>query len=114
MQGCRFLQDLILNKDNYILSTGGGIITTPKNLALLLEHFIVIHVICDINLIAKRLETDDSRPLTKGNCLEKLNFLFTQRQNLYNKAHISIDTSSNDIDKIIKDSINKLNKFNET
>ena len=83
------LKNLNLGQSDYVLSTGGGIIANSTNLKFLLDNFIVIHIKCDVEIIEKRLTADNSRPLLKGDTLDKLKFLFTQRQELYNKAQAS-------------------------
>ena len=107
------LKEISTFKAPYILSTGGGIVTRPENLAILLQKFFVIKIYCDLDVLTQRILNDEARPLTKDNTEEKIKILFTQRDALYNKAHISIDSTSAQVEEISNNIIINLSKLNE-
>jgi shikimate kinase len=113
-QETKTLQKIANIKNCFILSTGGGIITNSANLELLLDKFFVVKIYCDLDILHDRIKDDTARPLTQNNSFEKINTLFKQREALYNKAHISIDSSSGDIEKIANNLIQKLIQLNES
>ena len=106
------LKQLSTETKPFILSTGGGLITSSENLKILLENYLVIYIKCDISEIARRLIDDKTRPLI-AKSKEKLSLLFTQRKDFYNKAHITVDSSSNKSDKILTELLTKISRFNE-
>jgi shikimate kinase len=101
-QETKTLQKIANIKNCFILSTGGGIITNSAK------------IYCDLDILHDRIKDDTARPLTQNNSFEKINTLFKQREALYNKAHISIDSSSGDIEKIANNLIQKLIQLNES
>ncbi|MBL6785123.1 MAG: shikimate kinase [Rickettsiales bacterium] len=107
------LKQLSTETKPFILSTGGGLITSSENLKILLENYLVIYIKCDISEIARRLIDDKTRPLIAKSPKEKLSLLFTQRKDFYNKAHITVDSSSNKSDKILTELLTKISRFNE-
>ena len=108
------LREISTFKAPYILSTGGGIVTRKENLKTLLNKFFVVKIHCDLDVLTQRILDDKTRPLTKDNTEEKIKILFTQRDALYNKAHISIDSTSGQVEEISDNIIKNLAKLNET
>ena len=90
--------------DNYIVSTGGGIIKKQKNVDLLKENGIIIYIDRPIDNIMTDVETED-RPLLKDGA-EKLYALFDERNQLYLDAcdyHLMNDGTLDEfVDKIIE------------
>jgi shikimate kinase len=107
------LKEISNFKSPYILSTGGGIVTRPENLTILLHKFFVVKIHCDLDVLTQRILDDETRPLTKDNAEEKIKILFTQRDALYNKAHISIDSTSGQVEEISNNIIKNLVKLND-
>ena len=90
--------------DNYIVSTGGGIIKKQKNVDLLKKNGIIIYIDRPIDNIMTDVETED-RPLLKDGP-EKLYALFDERNQLYLDAcdyHLMNDGTLDEfVDKIIE------------
>lgn len=81
----------ILQKDNQIISTGGGIIKIKENIELLKEKSFLIYLKADIETLIERAKTNTERPLL--NCediKEKLELLLSERESSYQKAHCII------------------------
>ena len=77
-----------------IISTGGGIILNPENRKLIKEKACVIHIKCNLDEIANRLEFSSRKLLYSTNKKEKLNSLWSERSAWYKSAsHKEIDVS---------------------
>ncbi len=101
-----FLEKIINENEEYILSTGGGIVLDKNNRLLLKNNGIVIWLDCSIDELFKRLGNSDNRPLlaNKEKLKETLINLANKRNHLYKEiADIYIDTSNKTINEIIRE-----------
>lgn len=92
--------------EGYIISTGGGVIKNPHNIAVLKENGIIIYLDRPVDLILKDIDTS-SRPLLKDGA-EKLYDLYQERHQLYLDAcdlHIHNDTSLREVVENIIDMV---------
>ena len=79
----RVLSELVQN-NNIVLATGGGIVLREMNRQLLRRHGTVIYLQVDIDVILERTRFDRSRPLLQTeNPRAKLETLFQERDALY-------------------------------
>ncbi|MGD6780913.1 shikimate kinase [Sutcliffiella horikoshii] len=85
------LQELPVN--DTLVTTGGGIVTTQKNIDWMKENGCMIFLYADPEVIWERLENDTSRPLIKQKKKEEIIELFDTRLPLYNQAHITVNTT---------------------
>lgn len=85
------LQELPVN--DTLVTTGGGIVTTQKNIDWMKENGCMIFLYADPEIIWGRLENDTTRPLIKQKKKEEIIELFNTRLALYNQAHIKVDTT---------------------
>jgi len=90
----RRLEKKILNsiKDlkNVVIATGGGMVIDPQNRKKLAQIGTVVHLVVNAVTIKQRLQDDGSRPLLRQpGALEKL---LTERQGIYDFAHINLNT----------------------
>lgn len=96
----------LINKNNFILSTGGGTVIKEENIVLLKSIGKVFYLDVTPDIIYERIKGDKSRPLLNcENPAEKLNFLYNSRINSYKKADyiINANKSTDKItDEIIK------------
>lgn len=105
----------VCNYKNYIISLGGGTLTNPENLKLVLSNGILIYLKSDLENLFKRLRYKNDRPLLlgkNGNQLsdeelkQKIATILNQREKLYEQAQIIINTDNKrisvTIDEIIK------------
>lgn len=93
----RALETALLHRlrrlDNYVLATGGGIVTTPGSLPLLKEVGAVVFLKADPEDILRRLENDKRRPKVQGGDLRtKVMNLLAGRMPLYEQADLIIET----------------------
>ncbi len=95
--------DELTRKKNIILATGGGVVLSAENRALLKERGKVIYLNAKPQHLAKRMAYDKDRPLLQqGNMLDTLNQLFKDRHPLYlNVASFVVDTGQQKTQTII-------------
>ncbi len=95
--------DELTCKKNIILATGGGVVLSAENRALLKERGKVIYLNAKPQHLAKRMAYDKDRPLLQqGNMLDTLNQLFKDRHPLYlNVATFVVDTGQQKTQTII-------------
>ena len=100
----------IINNDNIIISTGGGIINNTINLEILKNTQKVIFLDANEQTIINNLKNEiKNRPLLKNstNIEQTIKSLINQRYDKYMYvADKVIDTNQKEIDKIIKEIIN--------
>ena len=87
------------NRNNIVISCGGGVVTRPENMrALKAENTKIVFLRTKLDSILIRLEGDKTRPL-----LSKATEIFDMRQNLYQSyADIFIDTDHVDALEVAK------------
>ena len=75
------------------ISTGGGLITRPENLASLKEHSLVVCLWCSAETIFRRVGHQVHRPLLKvEHPLEKIRELLAQRAPAYRQADVLLNS----------------------
>lgn len=90
----------IKNIENTVISTGGGMPVKEENQLLLNDIGITIFLNTSLEIIKKRLENDEERPLAKGNLQE----LFEYRKPIYkNMAKKIIDCDNLSIEEILEE-----------
>ena len=81
----------LLNEPGQVLATGGGAYMDPRTRAQVREHAISVWLRADLDLLHRRTSRRDTRPLLKrGNPLEILNRLMTERYPVYAEADITV------------------------
>ena len=98
----------VLDKNEGVLSTGGGIITTPENIEKLCKET-TIYLSYPFDTLYNRIAKDEARPLATS--YESLKERFDSRLALYEKAcQIIIDCQDKSINCITEEIINKISK----
>lgn len=91
------LHRIINEKDDFILSTGGGIILAAENRRLLKEKTYPVLLQASPEEIYSRLKNDDQRPLLEGeNPRQKIRDLLEKRKEYYLEFENRIDTEKKD------------------
>ena len=82
------LKKIILEKKNYILSTGGGSPCHNNNLNIILKNGISIFINTPISTIVERIIRNTNRPMfkNKNNIRSKINELYQARLCFYNQS----------------------------
>lgn len=109
----KILEEL-LQLENCVIATGGGVVLRSENIRLMNAHGITIYLKASVDSQIKRTRHDKKRPLlqTKDRhaTLEKL---AEQRNSTYNQvADFSIDTDNQSISASIQEIMHTLNKYN--
>lgn len=80
-------------KNNFIISTGGGIVLREKNLEYLKKNGLIFYLKTTPETLSKRLKGKTDRPLlNNSDMLEKLKSMLEKRSEFYEKADIIIET----------------------
>lgn len=98
------LADLL--KTDEVISTGGGIVISPRNRALLKQNPDNIYLKADFETLYQRISADEDnqRPLFLKNSKEDLAVIFKERQAWYEEvASQIVDVSSLNPDEIIEE-----------
>ncbi len=98
------LADLL--KTDQVISTGGGIVISPRNRALLKQNPDNIYLKADFETLYQRIsvDKDNQRPLFLNNSKEDLAAIFDERQAWYEEvASQVVDVSSLNPDEIIEE-----------
>jgi shikimate kinase len=96
----------------YVVATGGGTIVNPQNLETLKRCGVVISLTADIRTILLRSGKGDTRPLLQGeNKLERIRQLMEQREPFYARADIVLDTSTLNINQVVRRLVERLREF---
>lgn len=89
---------------NLIISTGGGAVIREENLKNLQNNGQLFYLKTDVEILAKRLANDKTRPLLNNeDRYTKLKELLDKREVFYNKAHFVINTNSKEPQGIVEE-----------
>lgn len=76
-----------------VISTGGGMVTNPENLASLKQHALVVCLWCSAEGIFKRVGHQTHRPLLRvENPLERIRTLLAERAPAYRQADVLLSS----------------------
>jgi len=93
----------VLARNGQVVATGGGAILDDENLALLKEKSLLICLKASPETLQRRSGTGKKRPLLKGHDRQKrIEELLSQREERYDQAHVSIDTSGLSVKTIVE------------
>ncbi len=97
--------DRITQKDCFILSTGGGVVLSPKNRELLFKKDILtIYLSIDPKTVLNRIKGDTTRPLLNvSNPYKKIEQKFNERKKYYNLANLKIVVDNKTIEQITEE-----------
>ncbi|RXT13644.1 shikimate kinase [Ammoniphilus sp. CFH 90114] len=93
----------ICERENQIVTTGGGAPIREQNRRLMKEKGMVVALTADYETILKRVRGDENRPLLQGNLEERVAHLMEQRKGLYDFADLIVDTTGKDVEKIVEE-----------
>lgn len=93
----------VLEENNQVIATGGGVILEDQNLQILREKALLIGLSAEMDVLLARAGDATKRPLLQGsNRREKIEDLLRQRAARYAQAHVTIDTSNLTVDQVVK------------
>lgn len=93
----------VLEQENQVIATGGGVVMDEDNVRLLREKSLLICLTASAEVLLKRAGTGARRPLLKGgDRRERIEELLKQREKNYAQAHAAIDTSDLTVEEIVE------------
>ncbi len=101
---------ILKNKENSVISTGGGSFDNLDTRKLLLSNSLVIWLNCPIDILVKRIGSSKKRPMLKDNVKENLKKISQKRELFYKKAHVSFDTSNGTFNELTEQVIKYIKK----
>ena len=100
----------ICQKNNQIISTGGGAFENPQNREILLNCGNVIYLKASPEEIFNRIKAETHRPLLRKDfSIEKISKILNLREDNYKKAHRIIDTDKKTPEQIVSEIVGVLN-----
>lgn len=101
----RQLLEELSKKENYIISTGGGIVTKEENRKILSNQKIVVFLDANVKTILRNVSNEiEKRPLlkTSKNLQKSINELLNKRYYYYKEcSNINIDVNDKNIDEVV-------------
>ena len=77
----------LLQRDELVISTGGGLVLRQENVDLLKKNGVIVYLRATLPTLVKRLSNDKDRPLLQGQDLEKrLTSLLEERSAIYERT----------------------------
>ena len=98
-----------LEIDNYVISTGGGIIMDQDNIKIMVENGSIIHLDIDLETQLLRIKNKKNRPLLRDKDDERkiLVKMRKERDHIYKKIAIaSVNTSNKKRNDIVSEVVN--------
>ena len=87
----------VADHQNAVISTGGGTVKDPANVALLRKSGVIVCLTADVDTILMRTASKGERPVLdkedKGDRRRAVETLIEERRPLYRQADFSVDTS---------------------
>lgn len=100
------LEELI-NTENYVISTGGGLGANPDNMKKMKENGIVIWLDITLNTVFDRCKNDEDRPLL-NRPIENIKNLFEERKKVYGLASYRINAENKTPMQIVEEILSKI------
>jgi len=105
----------VLEANNQVIATGGGVILDNQNIQILRDKAVLIGLSAEMDVLLARAGDGTKRPLLLGsNRREKIEDLLRQRAARYAQAHVTIDTSNLTVDQVVKKIIGMLEVSKKT
>lgn len=83
----------IATREHTVISTGGGLVVNPENMASLKQHALVVCLWASPAGIYERVKKQSHRPLLQGpDALEKITALLAERTPFYKQADVLLNT----------------------
>jgi len=96
-------------KQNLIISIGGGAFESEMNRNYLLNCGKVFYLYAPAKILFERIKTNSNRPMLYcENPIERLKELLKQREQNYKKSHFIIDTSNKTIEQVTDEILRKI------
>lgn len=99
---------------NLVIATGGGVVLYPENVAALKQNGIIIGLEASPEVILARVShKKSSRPLLKKHTtIEDIEAMLAAREEFYACADIRINTTGQELNKVVNEVIAQIKKYN--
>lgn len=106
----------LLQRERQVLATGGGIVLSEVNRALIREHGTVLYLRATVEELWQRTRHDKNRPLLQvDDPRQRLQQLFTDRDPLYREvADITVDTGRQSVQTLVHQLVRQLGRQKAT
>jgi len=91
-----------------VITTGGGVVLRPENVAAMLAGGVVIALKATPEEIIRRVSGDAQRPLLRGNVEQRVHQLLAERAGMYDFAPLQIETTGRPVAEIVDEIIGRL------
>lgn len=108
-----YLKKLLMQNDNVILSTGGGMPLQEQNRELLHQIGTVVYLKTSPNMIYSRVKNDTKRPLLQcDNPYDKIGTMLQEREPVYERgADIILTTDQKTVRNLVDEIIRTVNNY---
>lgn len=109
----RIMADRLGRREQTVVATGGGTVLDPLNWEALAGNGIMIWLQASLDVILERIGHKNDRPLLKGP-REKIEKLWSERQECYARADFTVDTSQKNIDEVAAEIMERLGRMKDS
>lgn len=92
-----------LRRPSHIITTGGGIVLRQENRQSMKKNGWVYHLKASPNEIIRRVQKGSHRPLLKDNLEARVKQLLKEREEMYDFADFSVDTTDRTIREVVQE-----------
>ncbi len=101
----------LAQKTDTVLSVGGGAILDPEIYSLLDRTGTLILLTASVDEISRRLGHESGRPLlVGGDRKKKIKKLMADREPVYAKVRLKVDTTGRAVDEVVQEILRKIQK----
>lgn len=102
----------LLHRQTAVIATGGGAVLDEGTRAVLFEAAITVWLNVDVEILAKRVKGDETRPLLKGDDPKKaLRRILESRVPYYGLANITVVNNDNDPELAVEEILKGVRRF---
>src|SRR6185295_1704752 len=102
----------LLQQQDHVIATGGGVVMDDENLRLLKDKTILVCLTASTDAILARVGSGAKRPLLRGpNRRERIEELLNLRAEKYAQAHVTIDTSNLTLEQVVDQIVTAVDNF---
>jgi shikimate kinase len=93
--------EALADKRDHVVATGGGFPCEPGVMERLLQLGTVVWLAADFEAVYARANRIGGRPMLAGRSVEDAAALYRVRQDVYRRAHLSLDTTRMTVDAVV-------------
>ena len=101
----RIAQGLDRGPDHVVVATGGGLPAVADSMSCLLASGLTVFLRASVEILWRRICADEVKrldlPMLEAGGITRLAELMEQRQSIYERAHLTIDTDALKVDEVV-------------